>query len=289
MTQTTTEQNNPDHPRLEIGEESENFSKVVKTESGHLAIVDAASLRSNPHPLAKEAVIFPTKQTPGEMVAFSVQGVYDDAILRELKMEPADIEEIQKHEQKQDDKEDVELSKEKMREDVQVRGHDRRGGLGNSVAKKTRKIDNKVTDPIQQKKKRKSTKDPKDPKTDVVDHVSAQMAQRVSIKGAERDNYGQPRAKTEPEKEPKSEELSQFLKRVKDKSVTVQVLDGMQFTYQINEGLKALRSRIAVGEQRGNLDLVCESVAILDDYHRTKAKTNIEMFENLFREGLPLV
>lgn len=287
MTQTTTEQNNPDHPRLEAGEESENFSKVVKTESGHLAIVDAAILRSNPHPLAKEAVIFPTKQTPGEMVAFSVQGVYDDAILRELKMEPADIEEVQKHEQKQDDKEDVEQSKEKMREDIQIRGHDRRGGLGNSVAKKTREIDNKVTDPIQQKKKRKSTKEPKDPKTNVTDHVSAQMAQRVSIKGAERDNYGQPRAKTE--KGPKSEELSQFLKHVKDKSVTIQVLDGMQFTYQINEGLKALRSKIATGEQRGNLDLVCESVAILDNYHRTKAKTNIEMFENLFREGLPLV
>lgn len=290
MTQTTTEQNNPDHPRLETGEESENFSKVVKTESGHLAIVDASVLHNLQHPMAADAVIFPTKQTPGEEVSFLVKGEYDDTILRNLQMRPAELEEVQHHEQRKSDKEAVKNSREKMREDVQIRGHDRRGGLGNTVAKKLSKIDRKSSKPVQQKKKRQSTKEPKDVKTDVKDHIKGQMAQRVSIKGAQRDNYGQPQSKHETQKESiQATELLNFLNHVKNNSVTTQLLDGMEFTYQINEGLKQLRSEIAKGETQGNLDLVCESVSILDDYHRRLIPQDMKLIEGLLRRGVPFV
>jgi len=70
--------------------EVEDFEKVIELPSNQFAIVDADVVRHLQVPNAKDAVFITTKRSPSEKgLRFKITGRYDDATLRELKIEPA--------------------------------------------------------------------------------------------------------------------------------------------------------------------------------------------------------
>lgn len=73
---------NPKPPA--ITQEPEAAIKEISSESGALAIVDASLILGLDNPLAKKAVIIPTKTN----VMFQVTTEYDDTVLRSLNMTP---------------------------------------------------------------------------------------------------------------------------------------------------------------------------------------------------------
>lgn len=280
MNQMKTE---PEHPRLEVGEEVEDFEKILKTESGQLALVDAAVLRDIENPVVDDAVIFSTKQTPGEERSFKVTGSYDDATLRELKMEPATVEDGSGKSQD-----------EKVDEDIQIRGHDRTGGaLGGTVSKKISKIERIKTGNSgsrQNRNRQDSSKKrkPVEPRR----KMKAKMAERVGMNGAERDNYGQPQAKTHPEKESENEvnECQLFLKHLVGKTLTEEFLNNMSYQSEIRNSMHDLRRKIINNEIGDvNFDVVHDGCLILDEWLDKSAQERTRLIENLLKEGLPLV
>lgn len=300
MNQMKTE---PEHPRLEIGEEVEDFEKILKTSSGQLALVDAAVLRDIENPAVNDAIIFSTKQTPSEERSFKVTGTYDDATLRELKMEPATVEdESLVSSQEKEEKEEKEEEEEKVDEDIQVRGHDRTGGaLGGTVSKKISRIERiAVGNSGSRQNRNKQDSTTKRKPVNPVKKMKTKMAQKVGMKGAERDNYGQQQAKLHPEKEKVKErpknvtkevnECQLFLKHVVNKTITEEFLNNMKYQSEIRNSMFDLRRKIINNEINNvNLDVVHDACLVLDEWLNESAQERTELIENLLKEGLPLV
>lgn len=72
-------------PAVGVKPEPENQEKEFSAETGAFAIVDASVLKEIDNPLAKKAVIIPTKF---DKAVFSVKTEYDDTILRSLTITP---------------------------------------------------------------------------------------------------------------------------------------------------------------------------------------------------------
>lgn len=75
-----------------------DFEQDFHTESGKIAIVDAAILDGIRNPLVKKAIVVPTRYDPA---VFTVQGEFDDSILRSLCITPKEDMEgnIHKHDE----------------------------------------------------------------------------------------------------------------------------------------------------------------------------------------------
>jgi len=266
MNQMTTE-----HPNLEPGEEPEDFEKIVKTTSGHLAICDAGILRNLDNPAVADAVVFSTKQTVGEEQAFKVTGSYDDSILRELIMIPATIEDTSKHEENKVFKAKVDQSKEKM-ESIQIMGKG-----GDPVQRQLTQVERPLTMSRQKRnRQRKKTKRrPVQPER----KMAGRIGQSTSAKSRE----------PKPEKEKPKSECYQFLKHIRNNTITEEFLDNMKHDYEILISLRQLRQMAMEGREVSNFDLIYCACNILDKHLTSKIEDKTHLIENLLRDGLPLV
>lgn len=238
--------------------EAEDFEKTIAFESDQFAIVDAEVVKSlkDKIPLAEKAVFVPTKQSREVEVPFKVTAEYDDASLRRLVIEPAPADEPT------DDESPVD-------ESVQLQGHEE-----DSVKKKISKIHRKTggarpkTGDRSKRNKRYSKKgDPGTNLTKGKSSVEQRVEKSLSLDGARRDNYGQPKSKIETE-------CIEFIERVKGDNITEEYLDSLEHFSEIRTALADIRDNARVKGK--SFDLVYESVDILDMHKRRGARRWIE-------------
>lgn len=233
--------------------EVEDFKKTIAFESDQFAIVDADIIRSlkDKIPLEGKVIYVPTKQSKDVKTAFQVMAEYDDASLRRLVIEPG-------------------TSSSQVDESLQIRGHD-----GDPVEKTISRIDRiggksrpKSANRSERNKRYSAKGDPKIKLTKGPSSVEARIKQAVSIDGARRDNYGQPRSKIETE-------CVELLTNVKNKTITEEFLEGLQYRDQLRTSLAHIRDNGKVSSQ---FDIVYESIEILDKY---RSKSMIKWIKEL--------
>lgn len=286
MNQKTT---NPD---VKPVEEVEDFVKIVKSSTGQLAIVDASVLRDLQNPLASEAVILSTKQTPGQEVYFKVVGKYDDAILREMTMSPATTEEVSVHQEKQDDKEAVNQTKEKINEGIQLHGHDRANGSADPVAKTINRISSIASKDGRPNKADRGNRNDLNsahsrPAVSPVATITGRMAEKGSHHGAENDNYGQlPGVETKkkpPEPSPVAAECTKFFELVKNKTISDEFIGQMRYFDVIHRQLSEMRKL-----PNKHSDLIHESYNELESYRMSRLSIETKLIEDLIKNGIPI-
>lgn len=243
--------------------EPENFTKIVKSTSGQLAIIDAQAIKNLDNPAVTDAVSFSTKRSPNEEVYFKIEGTYDDASLQSLKMTIATPEEVFEHNNKKDEKEKVKESikkDEQVLEGVQLRGHDRlkQSEMGDTVQKKIAKTNTIAKGGKGLRRNRNKLYSKKNrPPVDPAKEVSSRIAEKVGGKGAENDNFGQPRSKMKVE-------CLELIKLLKNGGPIELFMQKMEYLEPIRENFIELRSK-TINENGPNLDLIHQACQLLNE------------------------
>jgi len=248
-------------------EEVEDFEEMLITSSGQLALIDASAIRDLQHPEVKNAIMIPTKQSRGQEVTFKVKAEYDDAILRQLIMEPAPKQE-----------------REQVEEGVQLRGHDRsQGSVAGTVGKKIAKIEQIASGEGKpnkaQRKKRNEKAKKSHVETNPIESMKAKMAEKVAGKGASNDNYGQPRTKTE-------SQIFGFLNKIKTDTIQESDLEQIEDIDNLRFAFVSLRKKCIKEENYKNFDLIYKAIQVLEEHWYKTSKSRMLEIENLLREGL---
>jgi hypothetical protein len=173
--------------------EVENFEKEITFESGQFAIIDAdvAKALKDKIPMAEKAIFVPTKSARGQEITFSVRAEYDDARLKRLIIEPTSTAQ--------------DISPEPMGEAaLPGASHGNAGAkVGGDTDAAIRRIAGIGSGPVpnvgsrSNRNKRYSAKgDPKTLLTKGGDPVTSRVNQKLALKGARRNNYGQPRSES---------------------------------------------------------------------------------------------
>jgi hypothetical protein len=245
--------------------EAEDFSETITFKTDEIAIVDAEVVRSlkDKIPLADKVIFVPTKQSKDVDVTFKIVAEYNDASIKRLVMEPASA-----GEETCDHGDPVE-------EGVQPLG---KGGdpVERKTAKHRRVAGGARPKTAHRDKRNERYSKSGDPGSNLTDNgkssVEQRVDQRMQVKGAERENFGQPRHKTRPTKV--EVECMEFIERVKTNTISEEYLGSMGHIYEIRTALADIRDNARVKGK--SFDLVYESINILDNYQRDKAKYWIE-------------
>lgn len=236
----------------EIGE-PEDFQKKTSFKSGEFAIVDAEIVKSLKDDVSLDNVIFvPTKQSVENPSDFKIVAEYDDATLRRLVIEPAFSD---------DPETEVDLA------EAQLAGHG-----GDTVQQTIGRInriggDRPKSANRSERNKRYSAKG--DPKVNMSgrDRIQARIDQKVSLDGAQRDNYGRPQA----EKSEVEVECLDLLAKAKEDLLTEEYLNSLKHGREIRSVLASIRDNDLVSGK--SFDLVYEAVQKLDaHWHETACK-----------------
>ena len=242
--------------------EVEDFEKTISFESGQFAIVDAEVVKGlkGKIPLAEKAVFIPTKQSRDTEFPFKITAVYDDASLRRLVIEPAPADEGPK-----------------IAENIQKTG---KGGK-TSVDRKIGRL-SKLGTGLAPKKHERSERNKRysakgDQKTKLSSgksSVEQRMDQKLSIKGAARDNYGQPKSKIDTE-------CVELLAKAKDGMLTESYISSLKYAREIRCALVEARDNFKVAGK--SFDLVYGVIQKLDEHWHKSASVWVE---NIIDKGL---
>ena len=240
--------------------EVEDFEKTVSFHSGQFAIIDAEIVKSlkDKINLSEKAVFVATKQSRGVASPFKITVEYDDATLRRLTIEPAAANEGPDHEQME---EGIQING-KGGDPVEraVRGIGRIGGTSKGGRPNTQKRS--------ERNKRYSSKG--DQKTKLIkgkSSVEQRVDQALSIDGAKRDNYGQPRSKVETE-------CMELLAIAQKGVLTEDYLSSLSYAREIRQVLADVRDNARVSGK--SFDLVYKVIQTLDEHWHKSTRMWIE-------------
>ena len=246
--------------------EPENFTKTISFESGEFAILDAEVAKSlkDKVSLSSHAVFVATKQSRENGAHFKITAEYDDATLRRLVIEPAMEGEMENHHQ--------------MEEGIQLHGHG-----GDPVERKLKRKDPtgcrpNVAKTASKNKKHTGKGDPKTMLTKGSQPVKQRIDQKISIKGAKLDNYGQPLHKTNTS--PLETECMDLLATAKTGLLSEDYLNSVNSLRKIRTLLANVRDNNRVSGK--SFDLVYDVVRQLDEHWHKSACVWVE---NIARKG----
>jgi len=244
--------------------EDEDFEKEITFDSGEFAIVDAELVKSlkDKVPLADKAVFVPTKQSRGQPITFKVRAEYDDARLKHLVIEPTMT----------DNRQSV--------EEAALPGINHEGGR---VEKIVSKLNRKAAGPVPKTGDRafrnkgdSATGNPKD-KLSKGGSVEKRVGNKMALDGGRRNNYGQPLAKSKPEKPEKTKieiECFQLLDHIKNKTLNESFVSDMEHKDAIRTTLLEMRTSEKVKGE--GYDLIFEAAEILNKHHSSDAQARID-------------
>ena len=245
--------------------EVENFEKEITFESGQFAIIDAdiAKALKDKVPMAEKAIFVPTKSARGQEITFSVRAEYDDASLKRLIIEPSTGGQV--------------INGPESVEEAALPGINHEGGR---VEKKISKIHRKAAGPVPKTGDRayrnkgdSATGNPLS-KLTTGGSVEKRVEEKMALKGARRNNYGQPRSKTKQEHTKVETECFELLDHIKNKTLNESFVHSMQHRKVIHTTLSDMRTSEQVNGK--DYDLIFEAVEILNKYHVSDAQAQVD-------------
>jgi hypothetical protein len=286
-------------------EESEDFEKIVKFRSSEFAIVDAEVIKAIKHadiPGVDKAIYVSTKVSPDMDVAFRITGVYNDASLAKLVVEPAEANAIPDADMEDPINQQL---------DENVRDPDRSHGESDVIKKTEAKIKSVGTGPVPKSASRErrndgdsgkgtSGKDILNAKTPI---VKARVAQKGSMgrKGEEAGKMGVKRSQNRsPSRmstlsgstlaasyQKSDDPISEFLRKVKSRTITEGYLDQLEHKEEIKSSLIKLRTMWVSGDKMSiDSDLLHESIKVLEKHWNKSAEDRVKSIEEMLSRGL---
>jgi hypothetical protein len=239
--------------------EVEDFEKIIEIPSNQFAIVDADVVRHLQVPNAKDAVFITTKRSGSEKnLRFKITGRYDDASLRELKIEPA-----------MDDP----APEAPIQAEAAITGNDK--GIDKAIRKHT------SVKGLRRNRNKKYSKYG----GGVMDQPNPTQRIVPRRNGAKNSNYGQPR-KGKPDRQSIINCAVDSVNAVKHGGLKPEIIAGIQHKHEVKKILGEMLTRCVQGDTkiRPHFDAIYEVYSALSSTLSESLDREVSSMENLVLE-----